>query len=218
AAVKQQWQADKKGDVVIERVRWEFAEPQKSAQAAPGDLRDARIRQGLILAMNRQEMSQALQGEYWGVADSWVYIGAANYAQYKDAITVYPFDTRKATAMFADAGWTPGSDGILQKNGARFTLQIRPEPSREKQAAVLQQNWKAVGIDGQIEVLSNELLRDSEARASFTGISVNANPMGGVSAVRRFAGDQIPTPANKFAGTNRGQYVNPAWDDLGNRI
>ena len=41
---------------------------------------------------------------------------------------------------------------------------------------------------------------------------------GGVSAVRRFASDQIPSAANRFAGTNRGQYSNPQWDDVGARL
>jgi hypothetical protein len=42
--------------------------------------------------------------------------------------------------------------------------------------------------------------------------------MGGVSAVRRFATDQIPSAANRFAGTNRGQFSNARWDDVGARL
>src|SRR6266508_4090243 len=95
---------------------------------------------------------------------------------------------------------------------------IRPEEARIKEASVLQQDWKAVGVDGQMEILSNVLLRDAEARANIPGIGVNQNPMGGVSAVRRFASDQTPTAANRFAGTNRGQYSNPQWDDVGARL
>jgi hypothetical protein len=67
-------------------------------------------------------------------------------------------------------------------------------------------------------VLSNVLLRDAEARANFSGAAVNGNPMGGASAVRRFASDQIPTSANRFAGTNRGQFTNGAWDELGSSL
>jgi ABC-type transport system substrate-binding protein len=39
-----------------------------------------------------------------------------------------------------------------------------------------------------------------------------------LSAVRRFASDQIPSAANRFAGTNRGQFSNPEWDDVGLRL
>ena len=142
----------------------------------------------------------------------------AYYPQVKDAITEYPYDIRRAQALFAEVGWTPGPDGILQKNGQKFTMVIRPEEARIKEASVLQQDWKAVGVDGQMEILSNVLLRDAEARANIPGMGVNQNPMGGVSAVRRFASDQTPSAANKFAGTNRGQFSNPQWDDIGARL
>src|SRR4030095_6676769 len=85
--------------------------------------------------------------------------------------------------------------------------------------SVVQQEWKKIGIDGQIEVLSNVLVRVAEARnRGVTGAGFNGNPLGGLSAVRRFATDQTPTAANRYAGTNRGHFSNPAWDDVGLRL
>jgi peptide/nickel transport system substrate-binding protein len=218
-SIKHEWQATGKGDVILERVRWEFAEPSKGTLAQPTDLRDARMRQALLMGINREELTRSLQGEYGGVAHSWVHPSFAHYPQVKDAITEYPFDPRRATALLAEVGWTPGPDGVLQKNSARLQLKLSSEDARSKQAAIVQQDLKAIGVDGQIEVLSNVLLRDAEARANaVTGMGVNANPMGGASAVRRFASDQIPTAANRFAGTNRGQFNSPAWDDVGLRL
>lgn len=216
--LKQEWQPTGRGDVLLERIRWQFAEPQKGSIAQPADLRDVRIRQALLMSMNRDELTKNLQGEFGGVAQSWVHPTAAYYARVKDAIVEYPFDTRRAAALFAEVGWTPGSDGVLQKGGQRFTLVIRPEEARVKEAQVMQQDFKAVGVDAQVEVLSNVLLRDAEARANVPGMGVNQNPMGGVSAVRRFASDQIPTAANRFGGTNRGQFANAQWDDVGARL
>jgi len=64
-----------------------------------------------------------------------------------------------------------------------------------------------------------EVCRDPEARnTALTGAGFNGNPLGGLSAVRRFATDQTPTAANKYAGTNRGHFSNPAWDDVGLRL
>jgi len=216
--LRAEWQTNGKGEIIIERVRWQFTEPQKGPLAQPADLRDVRVRQALILAMNREELSRSLQGEFGGVAHSWVYPNFSYYPQVKDAITEYPYDPRRATALLADVGWTPGPDGILQKGGQKFTLTARPQEAQEKQATIIQQDWKAIGIDAQLEVLSNVLLRDPEARANFTGAAVNGNPMGGASAVRRFASDQIPTAGNRFAGTNRGQFSNQAWDEAGNGL
>jgi len=217
--LKQEWTGSGgKGDVVLERVRWQFAEPQKGAIATPPDLRDTRVRQALLMMMNRQELTQNLQGEFGGVAHSWVHPSAAYFNQVKDAITEYPYDVRRAQALMGEAGWTLGSDNMLQKAGQHFNVVIRPEEARVKEAQVIQQDWRMAGIDAQIEILSNVLLRDAEARANIPGVGVNQNPMGGVSAVRRFASDQIPSAANRFAGTNRGQYSNPQWDEVGARL
>jgi peptide/nickel transport system substrate-binding protein len=216
--LQKEWQASGKGQVVIERVRWQFVEPQKGELAQPADLRDVRVRQALLLAMNREELTRSLQGELGGVAHSWVHPSAAYYPKVQDVITQFPFDPRRATALLAEVGWTPGPDGVLQKGGTRFEMQIRPGEAREKEASILQQDWKAIGIDGRIEVLSNVLLRDAEARATYTGVGANQNPLGGLSAVRRFASDQIPSAANRFAGTNRGQFSNSEWDEVGLRL
>ena len=216
--LRQEWQGNSKGEIILERVRWQFAEPQKGASAQPADLRDVRVRQALIMAMNRDELTRNLQGEFAAVAHSWVHPSFAYYPQVKDAIIEYPFDPRRASALLAEVGWTPGADGTLQKGGQEFTTTIRPQETRVKEASIIQQDWKAIGIDAQLEVLSNVLLRDPEARANFTGVAINGNPMGGVSAVRRFATEQIPTAANRFAGTNRGQFSNERWDDVGTRL
>lgn len=217
--IHREWEATGKGEVILERVRWEFAEPQKGALAQPGDLRDVRLRQALLLAINREELTQSLQGKYGGVANSWVHPSFAYYPQVKDTITEYPFDPRRAIALLAEVGWTPGTDGILQKAGARFEMRLSFEEARSKQANIVQQDWKTIGIDGQMQLLSNVLLRDAEARATAaTGVQVGANPLGGASAVRRFAGDQIPTSSNRFAGTNRGQFSSAEWDDIGLRL
>src|SRR5438045_5126318 len=98
------------------------------------------------MTVSREPLTRNLQGEFGGVAHSWVYPGFAYYPQVKDVITEYPFDARRATAMLAEVGWTPGPDGLLQKNGQKFSIQVRPQEAQEKQATIVQQDWKAIGI------------------------------------------------------------------------
>ncbi len=217
--LQKELRSSRKGDVILERVRWQFVEPQKGPSAQPADLRDVRVRQALMMAINRRALTESLQGEFGAVAHSWVHPAFAYYPLVKDAITEWPYDTRRALALLADAGWTPGPDSILQKAGAPFRLNMIAEPVRAKESAIVQQDWKAIGVDGQLQTMSNELLRDAEARAkAVTGVAFNNNPLGGLSAVRRFASDQTPTPANRYAGTNRGEFSSPEWDDLGARM
>jgi peptide/nickel transport system substrate-binding protein len=217
--LREEWKTTGQGTVAIESVRWRFLEPQKSSSLAqPADLTDPRIREALALATNRQELTATLLGDLGVLADSWLHPTTPYYSQIKDNVVARPFDPRRATALFAEVGWTPGPDGVLQKNGARFDPVLRYQVDYEKDSTIIRQQWKAVGIDAQLEVLSNVLLRDAEARAKYTGIEVVQNPTGGVSAVRRFATDQIPTAANKYGGTNRGAFNNPDWDQIGLRL
>lgn len=216
--LRDEWATTGKGTVVTESVRWRFAETQKSKAPQPADLADPRVRQALLMAIDRQTLSHTLLGEYGVVADSWVHPASPSYPQVKDVITQYPFDPRRASALLAEAGWTPGPDGVLQKNGARFQTTMRYEPAYEKESTIVRQHWKAIGVDGQLEVLPNNLLRDAEYRANLNGVEVQQNPTGGLSAVRRFASDQIPLAANKFGGTNRGAFTNPQWDSVGARL
>src|SRR5437762_10149068 len=151
------------------------------------------------------------------VADSWDHPRFAYYPQIKDDITIYPYDPSRAIAMLADVGWTRGSDGVMTKAGNRFQLTITYTRETET-ATVLADNLKALGIDTQINQLTPFQLRDAQVRASFTGGDVTNNPMGGLSAVRRFASEQTPTAQNNWAGTNRGSFTNPDWDRIGTQL
>jgi peptide/nickel transport system substrate-binding protein len=58
------------------------------------------------------------------------------------------FDPDKAEQLLSDAGWEPGSDGVLAKDGKRlqFTLFIMPEDTWRQSAELVQQQLKDIGI------------------------------------------------------------------------
>ena len=59
-------------------------------------------------------------------------------------------DPAQAAALLADLGWTPGEDGVLTRDGARFAVTLRTFPNRPEQpliAAALQDQWRAIGVD-----------------------------------------------------------------------
>ena len=52
--------------------------------------------------------------------------------------------------MLAEAGWEPGSDGILEKDGKKFSFEIKTNQGnkvREDIAVFLQEQLKEVGIE-----------------------------------------------------------------------
>ncbi|QFT60745.1 Glutathione-binding protein GsiB precursor (plasmid) [Sulfitobacter sp. THAF37] len=64
-------------------------------------------------------------------------------------------DVDRAKSLLAELGWTPGSDGILTREGERFALTLRTYPDRPELpliGAALQDQWRAIGIDLTVSV------------------------------------------------------------------
>ena len=65
------------------------------------------------------------------------------------------FNPKAADEMLAKLGWTKGDDGILTRNGERFSLLLRTFPDRPELpliAAALQDQWRAVGVELEVSV------------------------------------------------------------------
>lgn len=72
-----------------------------------------------------------------------------------DAIPAFDFDPQKARDLLAEAGWVEGSDGILEKDGKRFSITLRTYPNWPDLpliATALQSQLRAVGINLEVSV------------------------------------------------------------------
>ena len=64
-------------------------------------------------------------------------------------------DPESARELLAQEGWGPGEDGILIRDGERFSLTLRTFPDRPEQplvAAALQDQWRAIGVELEVSV------------------------------------------------------------------
>jgi peptide/nickel transport system substrate-binding protein len=215
--VKQDWEASGYGTGMIEVPRWKFMEPQKLRNPQPADLADQRARQALLHGINRPELARAVYGEFGEVADSWVHPSFKHYGQVQDAISRYPHDPRRAAAMLSDLGWQPGAGGTLQKGNQRFELTIR-DREEPKAPLIIADFWKQIGVSASYEQQTAQELRDRAARAQYSGMELSRGSMPPLTIIRSLITDAIPTPENRWAGSNRGGYSNPAWDDLGRQL
>jgi len=118
---------------------------------------DLRVRRAINYAINRQDIiDKVTHGvqliAYWEISPlSWAYNPNA---------MKYPYDPAKARALLAEAGWTPGSDGILQKNGQRLAFDLSAVAggsTGEATESLVQQDLKAVGIDASVKNYPAEL-------------------------------------------------------------
>lgn len=107
-----------------------------------------KTRQAIAYALNRQGMiDNILKGT--GTLMNSPFL-PTSWANPGDAATNYTYDAEKAKQLLAEDGWVAGKDGILVKDGHRFSFELQYNSGnsrREAVAAVIQQNLKDVGIE-----------------------------------------------------------------------
>ncbi|HTQ70879.1 MAG TPA: peptide ABC transporter substrate-binding protein [Acidocella sp.] len=142
---------------------WHELIPNMANKATPF-FADVRVRQAIADAINQNEVIRvAMHGH-----------GVATY----NPVPPYPsvflspsakagqfavgYDPAQAKALLVEAGFTPGPDGILQKDGKKlsFTLEIPAgQPLRIEIAETVQQELRAIGIDMKVQQVEfNQLM------------------------------------------------------------
>lgn len=114
---------------------------------------DLRVRQALALLLDRQLMNDKLMFNQYFLQNSYypdLYPNSVN-----PAAPVLKFDTDKARALLAEAGWTPGPNGILQKDGQPFSFTILDfEMAERRHMEIYVQALQSVGIQAKLEMIS----------------------------------------------------------------
>lgn len=131
-----------------------FQVPGENTLAGKPLFAEQEVRLGLSHAIDRQAIVDQVTLGYGTVATGTIPI-ALQWA-YNDTLSPIPYDKEKCLALLAEAGWTPGSDGLLQKDGEplRFTLSVdKGNPAREQTATIIQQMFKDVGCDVTLETM-----------------------------------------------------------------
>lgn len=183
------------------------------------DLDDKRVRQALLHAIDREGMVKSLFQGKQPVAHTW--ISPISKLSKKDS-KEYAFDPARARQLFAAAGWRPGPDGILTKNGKKFSLNFTTTSGnvlRERIQQLLQAQWKAVGVDVNIQnfpstvVFANDFIaRASEGKWDMFMYAFTSDPA--LERGNLYAGAQIPTKDNGFSGQNNVGWKNAEYDKL----
>lgn len=179
------------------------------------------VRQALYQALDRQSLADAMTEGAAPAADSWY---APNDPVRKDVeayIPQFPYDPPRALRLLEEAGWVRGGDGVLvhQATGDRFhtVLQVRPGTEPQKAGQIIGDQWKAVGVQLELDVLSGPRMRDQQYLATRPGPAM-ISPSGYNFYDRRLHSERIPRPENRWTGNNRGGYVNERVDAILDRL
>lgn len=168
-------------------------------------LADRRVRQALLLALDRQRIVAQLFEGRQTVAHGPLH---PLDPMHDPAAPRWPFDPARAARLLAEAGWTPGPDGIRRNAaGERLSLELMTTAgnrSREQVQQVIAAQWRAVGVEVRIRnepprVLFGETLRQRRHQG-FVLFAWVSSPEGVPRS--SLSSTEVPSPANGFSGQN----------------
>jgi peptide/nickel transport system substrate-binding protein len=179
-------------------------------------LADRRVRQALLLAIDREAISRSLFAGRQPIADSFVSPLDSGYAT---DIPRYRYDPAKAASLLDAAGWHTAGGGAIRRNaqGQPLSLQLMTagDHTRELVEQVLQSQWRQIGVDIRIKneparVLFGETVpRRNFDMAMYAWISAPENVPRSI-----FDSKEIPAADNGYSGQNATGFANPEMDRL----
>ena len=108
---------------------------------------DVRVRRALGMAIDVEELVEhVLYGEGQRITGPY-YVGTPYYDRATEPL---PYDPEGAKRLLAEAGFTPGPDGILAKDGQRLAFKLitnEANPQRKAIMTVAQDAWRRIGIE-----------------------------------------------------------------------
>jgi peptide/nickel transport system substrate-binding protein len=172
---------------------------------------DKRVRQALTHALNRQSI---VDTQLYGLGDVLSSpIAPVSWANNPN-VPVFAYDVAAAQTLFREAGWAPGPDGILQKDGKAFSFTFTSSNSNPQRLAVVtiaQDAWKKVGVQVQPEVLDPGAFYAKYQQARDYDAIVEGNAAGLTNDPDQSA---IWASASIASGTNFVRYRNSEVDRL----
>ena len=168
-------------------------------------LGDARVRQALMLGMDRARIVATLFGGRQPVAATAIH---PEDPMLDLGVAPWPHDPARAAALLEQAGWARGPDGVRRNAaGERLVFEFLTTAgnrSREQVQQVLQGMWRAIGVEARIR---NEpprvLFGETLSRRRFTGAAMFAWISSPENVPRStLHSDEIPRAERNWSGQN----------------
>ncbi|MBM2810760.1 MAG: nikA [Chloroflexi bacterium] len=204
--------------MVISPVRWRYTQiqldPARTQQPALADLR---VRRALVLGLDRATMAGIVTEGTSSVAEVPVSPIDPVFQRVQQAITSHPYDTSRAAALLQEAGWSRSAAGsVINSAGQPFALDIRTTAGtdNETEMSIMAADVAGLGIQVTQTVVPQSRIRDNEYRVTFPGLNTTAQSINIPGTLAVAEGDQCATAERRFAGSNRGCWINAEYDRL----
>jgi peptide/nickel transport system substrate-binding protein len=130
-----------------------------------------KVRQALTMAVNRQEIVDALLFEFGEICQG--PISPILWAHNPD-LPDFPFDPEKAKQLLAEEGWTDSDgDGWLDKDGQRFSFALKTNKgnqTREDVTVMVQDMFQDIGVEVKPNILEWTVLLNDMNQRNFQSV------------------------------------------------
>lgn len=179
-------------------------------------LEDIRVRRAIIQGIDRATILDILFEGLLGLAHT---VATTESPFYTNDVQQYEYDPEAALALLAEAGWTPGGDGVcVDENGNRLSIELMTlagNATREQIALVIQDQLRDVCIDirtnfAATQEFNGTFMRQREFEGlamSSVGFTLATSP--GIA----LHSNAIPTEDNNWVGNNFSGYSSPQMDE-----
>ncbi len=181
-------------------------------------LADLKVRQALSYALNKDDINKSIFDGKITIAHSLTAPLDSFYTADPKIIKIYKTDKKLARKMLDEAGWKLGPDGFRYKDGKKLTFKLVGSAGLkqvETMQAIIQSQWKDVGVDLQIKGEPTRLLFSETLRKRNFDMAVfswSSFPGNGPESVMH--SKNIPTEKNSWTGQNYHGYSSPNMDKL----
>lgn len=179
-------------------------------------VRDMRARQALVHLLDRQTLAETFA---YGLTPAEAFVDRQEpvYSVLEQrGFARYPYDVARAERLLTDAGWSRGSDGIMQRGGERFTIEVRLMANSQanvSQALGVADLWKQGGLNVDFFSIPPNTGTRGELKVANRGVFSTSDTLI-PATLENFISTQVPTEANGWNGRNFGSYVSPEYDQL----
>lgn len=139
-------------------------------------LNDIKVRQAIIAGIDREAIVSTLFTDSYPLATGALAKSALGYT---DSSEFYKYDPKQAAKLLDEAGWKAGSDGILEKDGKRFTITFNealPQPRSEEVVTLIQSQLAELGIE--VKLFGGDQAAQDAARLELDTIQVYHSMVG----------------------------------------
>ncbi|MDI6771244.1 MAG: ABC transporter substrate-binding protein [bacterium] len=180
-------------------------------------LSDVRVRRALVMASNRKAILQNILEGAAGPSDGILAPGVFGYKSL-GLDTLYPYDPARARALIQEAGFRPGPDGIMQRDGIPLTLTLITARGRYFKDAEIAEAYQAqlreIGVRLEISFLEwatvFTMVRAAVLDAHMFVLGwVTTTADADYTLLPMFRSDQVPP-----RGWNTWRYFNAEFDKL----